>query len=205
MGKVKGRYHSTYECPERSKSSQYVKFNATVIYPEWKVYVSNGEATTRRKRQRKRIRLSIWIRNIQSYAAQLMEGRKQEPIKCKYITKIQALWGKKYSHVNDECFDLEINARFPLTYWKKGKCKWYQEVERSLTVDNQNLRPRFKHKISRKWESKKKRPATRERIRSAVIDSATTSSFWQEYDEHINLGSATKKIVTIPRVNTDTD
>ena len=74
-----------------------------------------------------------------------------------------------------------------------------------MAADNQHISPRLKHKKEIKWEIKiKNRSATRERSRSSVIDSAATSSFWQEEGDHIKTGIELNKIVMIPTVNTDT-
>ena len=46
--------------------------------------------------------------------------------------------------------------------------------------------------------------ATRERGRSALIDSAETSSFWEKEYENIKTGIASNKMVMISTVNTST-
>ena len=52
------------------------------------------------------------------------------------------------------------------------------------------------------WKEDKNRAAKRERIRSTVIYSEETSSFWQEEDENIKMGIASNKIVMMPMGNT---
>ena len=58
-----------------------------------------------------------------------------------------------------------------------------------MTASKQHLRKFLKHNIAKKWEVKIKNvEATRERSRSAVIDSEANSSFWRDKNEHIKTG-----------------
>ena len=68
-----------------------------------------------------------------------------------------------------------------------------------MTADNQHFRLKLKHNISKKLERDiENRAVTIERSRSIVTDSASTSTFWQEEDEHIKTSIASNKIVIIP-------